>query len=250
MLAPRDAWNPVDPRTLSWVGGGFNGAVPLAAVLPGLVLGGAMLAGVHRGQRFGGPATPWRVAAWTAPMLAGPLIAYTAVVLGGDLVRTDGPDAHASEPGIAGRSDGVRPGGRRGGLGRGLGPLPAGRSRTGKTPRRARGCPASPAPSVARFELSSSSHATPWFRLPPDGRIGLFVAGTGVDSGELELEWGRTRDGRVMHVGAGAVGGINTRIATAPWTFVAASELPAPKQEADLVRIARRRRWSRAAPSG
>ena len=97
------------------------------------------------------------------------------------------------------------------------------------------GCPLR---GVPRFELSSSSPATPWFRLPADKRLGLFVAGSRVTDGELELEWGIEQAGQVDPLRSDPVVGIEPRVATTPWTFVAASELPAPDSRANVVRIA------------
>ena len=56
--------------------------------------------------------------------------------------------------------------------------------------------PATPVPGLQRFELSSSSTETPWFAIPPDRRLGLFVAGSGVGGGAIELQWGRRQRGR------------------------------------------------------
>ena len=88
--------------------------------------------------------------------------------------------------------------------------------------------PATPVPGLERFELSSSTTETPWFAIPPERRLGLFVAGSGVGGGPIELQWGRRNGAEVDVLRSDVVGDVQPRIPTSPWTFLAASELPAP----------------------
>ena len=87
--------------------------------------------------------------------------------------------------------------------------------------------PPSPISGLARFELGTDGRAaTPWFRLPANGRFGVFVAGSDTPSERLEVEWGAQKDDGVTSLEAAPVTGVQPRIETIPWTFLAASELP------------------------
>ena len=237
---PRDSWNPLDLRSLAW-NPGLDATLPfstLAILLPGLVLGGAMLVGVTRGRRFGGARTPWRVAAWTAPILAGPAIVFTFAVLARDLQRTDGwtltrqnLQSFVGDEGCGLGDDAVASTWSSASTLSAVGGAPSDEPPAW--------VPAAPLMGVPRFELSSASPATPWFRLPADRRVGLFVADA--RAGELALEAGRLRNGQVDILRSDAVSPVGTTVETSPWTFVAASELPAP-------RPGRERRPDRYAP--
>ena len=192
---PRDASNPVDLRSLAW-NPGVDASLPfskLALALPVVVLGCTLLLGVARGARSVTARAPWRVAAWTIPMFAAPLILFTVAVLARDLQRTDGWTlTRQNLDSLVGRSDcgladdvvASLPGSARA-LSMVGGPLPP-------TPS---WVPPAPVDGLRRFALSSSTPNTPWFRLPADGRFGLFVAGATVPGDQLALQWGR-QDGR------------------------------------------------------
>ena len=239
--SPRVGWNPLDLRTLSW-DPGLDAVVPFstfAIALPGVVLGLAMLVRLLRRRPFWSAEAAWRVAAWAAPMFAGPLILFTVGVLAADLVRTDSWTFTRQNLGsIVGRP----------GCGVADDALASLADTASQLPRSDRGeastavpeawVPAAPVEGLHRFELSNSSPATPWFGLPADRRLGLFVAGAGVSGGSLELQWGRLKGGDVEVLRSDVVGDIQPRIETGPWTFVAASELPPPHPLAELVRIA------------
>jgi hypothetical protein len=236
--SPRDAWNPVDLRTLAWVPGA-DAVLPfttLAIAFPAVVLGGAMLVAWIRRRRFWSSDTAWGVAAWTAPMLAAPVILFTLGVLARDFQRTDGWTlTRQNLDSLVGRSDCGLGDDTVASLWASSRSLPS--VDRGPTPAPPEWIPRAPVTGLPRFGLSPSS-ATPWFRLPGDGRLGLFVVGSGVAGGALQLDWGRQRDGRVDVLRSDVVGEIGARVETVPWTFVAASELPAPHPQADAVRIA------------
>ena len=187
---PRYPSNPVDLRSLTW-DPGVDAAIPftkLAIALPAIVLGAAMLAGLRRGARVAFSAIPWRVAWWTAPMLAGPLILFTLVVLSRDLQRTDGWTLTRQNLGsIVGRS----------GCGLGDDATAASWSTARSLPfiggegtaEPGDWVPIAPVSGLPRFEPSVGS-PTPWYRLPADGRVGLFVAGSGVTGDQVAFEWG------------------------------------------------------------
>ena len=236
---PRDAWNPVDLRSLAWVPG-LDAAVPFsrfAIALPAIVLGCAMIVGARRGARFAGAVMPWRVARWTAPLLAGPLIVFTIAVLGRDFQRTDGWTlTRQNLDSIVGRSGCGLADDATAALWSSSRSLPAIDGDRSAEPGTA--VTPSPVPGLPRSELSSSSPEAPWYRIPADRRLGVFVAGSRVTDGELALQWGREQGGQVDVLRTDAVGAIEPRVETSPWTFVAASELPPPHPLADVVRVA------------
>ena len=233
---PRDAWNPVDLRTLSWTPGPGAG-------LP-----------VHdSGDRPSHP-RPRRHDAPRAQATGGRFKACVECRRMGDSVgrcpddplhgrRADGGheadgrlDAHAAERrldrrpvgcGLADDAVASLPGSARS--------LQSVGSVSSMPPA---WVPAAPVPDLGRFALSPSKRATPWFRLPEDGHFGLFAAASAVTGGQLALDWGR-EDGkaRVDELRTDTFGDVVPRIETTPWTFVAASELPVPAPGANVVRI-------------
>jgi hypothetical protein len=236
---PSDHWNPLDLRTLGW-DARLTPVVSyssLAIALPALVLGVVLSAQLLRARQRPSGATPWRIAIWTAPMLAGPLIFFTVAVLAGDFVRSDGWTlTRQSLDSVVGRArcglgdDAVAslPGSAR--------PLAVGGSAGSSEP--SAWVPPAPVDGVARYELSSSSPETPWFALPADERLGVFVAGSGVSGGPLELQWGRRQGDDFEVLESDLIQDVQPRIETSPWTFLAASELPSPHPDAEVVRIA------------
>ncbi|MDQ3671171.1 MAG: hypothetical protein M3364_01855, partial [Actinomycetota bacterium] len=103
--------------------------------------------------------------------------------------------------------------------------------------------PPAPVEGLPRFALGpvaeSSTASSPWFALPEKGRIGLFVSGRPASSDRLELEWARSRDGRVRILGHGNVSASLALEAgaTLSWWFVAESELPLQPSGANAVRV-------------
>ena len=181
---PRYSWNPADLRTISW-DPGWDAMLPftsLAIALPAVVLGAEILVGLRRGRRNRRFRAPWVVAGWTVPLLAGPLVVFTVGVLITDAQRTDGWTLARQNLGAIVRSAGC-----------GLADDGVPAMWRSAIPLASVG-PAKPAPMDAwvpdvpvaglrRFELSSSSGgsvSTPWFRLPADRRLGLFVAGASI----------------------------------------------------------------------
>jgi len=243
----RHAWNAEDLRSLDWTLGfeAWLRLSTLAVALPLVLLATGLLLGVARGNRARLPQIPWKVASWTAPVLAAPLILFTVGVLVADAVKTDSWTFTRQNLGAL-----------RGNVGCGLADdlvVPASGSE--------RALPTSdgggirPVPSwvstppvvgLPRFVLGptkAGSAQTPWFRLPSGGRFGLFVGGTPAPSDRLELEWGRVRGGRAVSLETGEVSTdfASEAAAVLSWRFVAAGELPARSRGADVVRIVRRR---------
>ena len=249
--AVRDSWNPLDLRTVGWFSG-VASAIPftsIAVALPAVVLAVALLIGVIRGQRYGGRATPWRVAAWIVPMLVAPMILYTTAVLANDYRKTPGWTlTRQNLQSLSGRAGCGLASDAEASLWSSAKPLAM---VAGPNPVNAPSwIPPSPVPGAARLELSSTRARTPWFRLPRDRRLGLFVAGAGIRPGSLALQWGRARTGSIEVLGSDGVGGLAPRIASAPWTFVAASELPRPDPRATVVRLAVPQAGAPGAPIG
>jgi hypothetical protein len=235
--SPSDHWNPLDLRTLGWETRvtPFVSFSTLAIALPAIVLGAAVSIQLRRPPPRSSAPVAWRVAAWAAPMFAGPLILFTMVVLARDAVRSDGwtvtgqsldsivgragcglgDDAVASLPGSASALTVASPAGPSE-LAAWIPPAPV---------------------DVPRYEISSTSPETPWFALPGDRRIGLLVAGSGLSGGPLELQWGRRQGDDFEVLESDLLGDVQPRIETSPWTFIAASELPSPHPDAEVVRI-------------
>jgi EmbC C-terminal domain len=99
--------------------------------------------------------------------------------------------------------------------------------------------PPSPVEPVPRFALGPENGATPWFELPADGRIGLFLTGERRPSDRLLLEWGRARTGGVVRLGAAAIrDDLGPMAGDTAWRFRTGDELPEPDEEANAIRVA------------
>ena len=236
---PREAWNPVDVRTVGWTPG-LDALFPyshLAVALPLVLLYGTALLRLARSDAGLLPRAAWSVASWSAPLLAAPLIIFTAGVLGADLVKTSSwTFTRQNLESIVGTQDC--------GLAEDVDVPSLDTARA--LPVAASGASAPPAPSwvpqlpganVPRFALESTPRgaSTPWFRLGPDEPFGLFVAGA--DSGRLSVEWGASRGGRIIPLGADGVSVVRHSIATDPWAFVTSSQLPERHSGAEAVRV-------------
>jgi hypothetical protein len=232
---PSDSWNPFDLRTLTWTPAPY-GDVPfttLALAIPVALLVVATLAGLRHGHRLMAGRVAWGLSAWAIPIVAVPMICFTVGVLADDSRRTAGWTLTKQNlSSIVGH----------GGCGladdvvvslAGSEFLPPVGGSAHKTPT---WIPRAPTRGLPRFELSSSTTTTPWFRLRDGDRFGVFVAGSKVPGEALSLEWGEVgASGHVQALRSDPV----TEVASAatPWTFVDASELPMPATRASAVRI-------------
>jgi hypothetical protein len=238
---PRESWNPVDLRTVGWTPG-LDALLPfsqLAVVLPLVLLYGAILLEALRGRRESLPGAPARVANWTAPVFAIPLIIFTVGVLAADFVKTNSwtltrqnLDALVGDQDCGLAEDVFTP------LPRSMKPLSSAED-VGPRPTPA-WIPPAPASNLSRFELrptGQKSVTSPWFELPTKGQFGLFVAGLPDHSDRLALEWGSLDRGRIVPLGTASVDTARHSIETDPWSFLAASELPRPDPLATAVRV-------------
>jgi hypothetical protein len=238
---PRGAWNALDLRTLDWTLG-LESWLPFSKLALALPLA-LLAAGVASAARRGSHAyeVPWRVAAWSAPILVVPLMAFTVSVLVVDAARTaswtlprQNLDALHGE-GACGVADELLVPSYAS-----MRPLPLRNSATVEpTPA---WLPAPPVPRLPRFILgpvSRQSSASPWFVVAPDQPLGLFVSGQPAAADRLELEWGAVTGRRVRRVRLDAVPlrSVSERGATVPWRFVAAGELQRPPRDATVTRL-------------
>jgi Mycobacterial cell wall arabinan synthesis protein len=235
----REQWNVIDLRTLDWHPA-IEDVIPfaqLAALLPLVALGAVVAVGALRGRRELLPQAPWRVAAWTGPLLAVPLIVFTVAVLVADAAKTDGWTltqqnlGRSTECGLA--DDVVVP------TRSSVQPVfPSGPDTTQRPPWLPQ-LPAGAVEHVPRYVLgpaAARSTSTPWFELPPNQRFGLYVAGVPGPSDRLRLEWSHGRGGEVLQADDAGVEP-DPLAGNTPWRFYAAGDLPAPPPNATLVRV-------------
>ena len=203
--SPRHGWNPLDLRTLEWTLA-IEDSLPLQSLavgLPLLLLAGALLTARLRGRPRS--ETPWRVAAWTAPVLAVPLMAFTVTVLAADVLETDGWTLTRQNLDTL-----------RGDLGCGLADdvRVADRSTLRALPVVASEVEASASQAASDEARHSSStrwdggiDRTPWLRLPADRRYGLvvFSALPMGDDERLVVESGRSTGTEVERLGGTAL---------------------------------------------
>ena len=190
---------------------------------------------VRPSGRFMGARIAWRLSAWAIPIVVVPMICFTVGVLADDSRRTVGMDTYQAEHGLDRRAWGLWAGRRRGRFACRLGTPTSVEASAHEVPT---WIPPAPTRGLQRFELSSSTMTTPWFRLRDGDRFGLFIAGSTVPDDQLSLEWGQVgTSGRLQALRTDAVAGIVS--AATPWTFVGASELPKPAAGANAVRIVR-----------
>jgi hypothetical protein len=239
---PRHPWNEVDLRTLDWTLG-FEQSLSLASLavaLPVVLL--VVLVAVTRLRGGGSGDVPWRVASWTAPLVVAPLLVFTLAVLAADAAKSDGWTLARQNLGSLAGAAGC-------GLADDLVvPLPD----SARPLATVRGGEAAPVPAwvsppplagLPRFALGPvaerSTARSPWFRIPADGRFGIFLSGTPSATDRLALEWGRLRAREVESLGrAGLAAGLEREAgATVAWDFLAAGELPAPADSANAVRV-------------
>ena len=174
--SPRPPWNPFDLRTLDWTLGveAWLSLGVLASAAPLVWLSVSSLRA--RARQTATYREPWSVSIVAVPLLAVPLIAFTAAILIADAARTSGWT------------------GARGNLGALVGRHACGLADDLLVPKTAtmRPVPAAPAnvrsltlappapvPGARRYALGrtlSGSSSTPWFGAPRE-RLGMFVSG-------------------------------------------------------------------------
>ena len=235
---PRNPWSDLDLRTLSWTLGIERRLTfaKLAGVAPLVVLAGLTAIELARRRRIG--AAPWRAAAWTLPIVAFPLVAFTIGVLAADATKTStwtltrqnldtltGDNscglAHDALVAVPSSMRALRPLGAA---------SPSG-------PR----LPPPPVAGLPRFALRGPS---PWYAVPQQARaVGFFVGGTAGPTEALRLEWGRASGGRVESLGRATVStdfGADARQSLVPWRFFARSDLPSAPRGANALRLVAR----------
>jgi hypothetical protein len=245
----RPPWTELDLMTQDWTlrfEEGFLTLPKITALVPVVLLAGAGLYELVRRGRGRLYEVPWRVASWTALALAAPLIAYTAVVLVDDAVRTpswtltrqnleslrgDDRCGLAADAVVAANAT--------------MRPLPTlGSASVREVP-----------PWVARAPLAGLTRhflgiadgrtiaETPWFDARGRRPIGVFIFGLAGPPSSLDLEWGRIESGQVESLGVAQVESLlipEERIDFVPWRFFPAKELPPRPAGADAVRLALR----------
>jgi hypothetical protein len=215
--------------------------------LPLLAFAAWLVVAIVRGDRKRARESPGaQVAALTAPLVAAPLIVFTVGVLVADFAKTESwtltrqnvetlrgeLQCGLADETLVADAASVRP-------------------LEGTRPPRMRPVPewVTPPPTkdLPRFVLgppvSDGPASTPWFELPADARVGLFMAGSPGPTDRLVLEWGRRHGNRIETLEAAEVFARfepQPESATVPWAFLAASELPTPAAGSTLVRIALR----------
>ena len=247
-------WSPLDLRTLDWIRAFDDLHLQTVVVLlPLVALVAATVAGIVRRDMYPWR-VPWRVAPWTALMIAVPVLAFTAGVLVVDTARTgswtlgrQNVDALRGNAGC-GVVDDVSVA-----LPESARPLsPTQRPVSGETPAWIPPFPLERTPRLALGPTGSASSSSPWFRLPADASIGFFAAGTPTTSSDIRLTptdflglvWGSERRGRIRTLPPGEmdVSVEATELGTDPWHFFAAPQLPSRDPRANAVRITLRSR--------
>jgi len=244
--SPRGPWNNLDLQSLDWILG-FERRISLATVaglFPLILLGVAAFVELARDRRDRLRDVPWRVASWTAPALAIPVIAFTAGVLLADTVKTDSWT-------VARQNIDTPTGNLRCGFAddalvpsvSSMRPLTA--LGTGKVRRAPAWVPSPPVEGLPRFAvgpISGGSASSPWFDLSGGQPFGVFVAGSNELTEGLALEWGQRRRGRIERLGtdelrpeADVIAEVRPDFVT--WRLLSTQELPSPEQGASAVRF-------------
>ena len=189
--SPRTRLDPLDLRTLDWTPA-FEATVvsitALAVVAPlALLVVTWARARASDAAAFG---APWRVLAWSAPLLALPLIAFTGAVFVTDAARTVGwTHSRANFTSVARFQ--MRPCERS--------PRSVGRIDAASPTALSHRCsspdwvPPTPVPNAQRFVLGPISgirSSTPWFSVS-EGALGVFVSGELGRDDRLLSQWGR-----------------------------------------------------------
>jgi len=194
---------------------------------------------VHLG-RLGTAVAEGQVVVWGAPLVAVPVIAFTVGILIADTSKTDGWTlAGQNLDAIGGLDPGC-------GLGESL-VVPVSEEsralpvRDGDSSATPAWVPPSPAPGLPRYALGpgrGSSATTPWFELPADAPVGLFVAGATGPTNRLFAEWGRADgDGVAVLLREELDTDRNRLSGTSAWRLLASGDLPEREEAADMLRI-------------
>ncbi|MFY9579847.1 MAG: arabinosyltransferase domain-containing protein [Gaiellaceae bacterium] len=246
--SPRLAWGDLDLRTLHWTLGVERTLTfsKLAGAVPVVFLAALAAFAVARGRSERLREVPWLAAAWTATVIAVPLVAFTALVLVADSAKTHSwtlarqnvrtlrgdIDCGLADDALVPVAASMRA----------LAPLASAR-----LPAAAAWLPPTPERGLPRFALEPPavtmlSARSPWFALPSGHSIGFFVTAPQDSTAKLELEWGRAHGSRVERLGAE---GVSTDFANDAqpggrlyWRFDAAGDLPSPPPGATAVRFA------------
>ena len=240
-------WSILDLRTLDWTRDFDRLQVRTLVVLAPLVL---LVAASIRGVLRRDPPwlVPWRVAPWTAVIVSVPLIVFTCGVFVADALETSSwtlarqnVDALRGKAGCGVADDYAVA-------------LPESAQSvprlisvdTGGIPS---WVPPPPVSGLPRFVLGPSHDRTtssPWFRVPPDRALGLFVTGT-VGSAALRVVWGSSTNGKVDESRTGELrilglpGATNdaklANLGTDDWRLFAEPALAARPRWANVVRV-------------
>jgi hypothetical protein len=237
----RDPWNVFDLRHSTWRAD-FESQLSitvLAILLPVLFVGAVVATLLIRGDRERLRAIPWQAARWALPVLAVPVVAFTALVLLADAAKTDSWTLARQNVDVLRRTPGCGVADvDRVAVTSSMRPLPvAGKAEGDETGS----VPVPPVDGLARFALRRSpagpaSSRTPWFAVTPGERIGFF-AGVGREF-EVDVEWGRRRSGRVEETARESVPVVPPDVLSKvlTWLFVPLGERSG--QDADAVRLA------------
>lgn len=237
--SPRTAWADLDLQTRQWTLGFENrltlakvaGAAPVALLL---VL--AAFFALRRRSRL--RAAPWLAAAWAIPVVVVPVVAFTIGVLAADAAKT--PSWTLAKQNLQSLKGDLRCGLADDAL------VPVRASMRALSPvgsaqfSAARWLPPTPVAGLPRFALGPPPASSPWFRLPQAKHIGFFLAGIPGSADGLELEWGRTRNGKVEQLAANGVSvpTDDARPDLGYWRFYSAADLPAAPAGATAARFA------------
>jgi hypothetical protein len=245
--SPRGPWNNLDLQTLDWILGFERrmSLTTLAGILPLVLLGVATFFELARHHRDRLPDVPWRVASWTVPALAVPVIAFTAGVLIVDAARTDSwtvtrqnIDTLTGDLGCGLADDAVVPSVASMRLlavvdGKGASrPIPA-------------WVPPPPAADLDRFALvpaRGTAGSSPWFDVSGGQPFGVFAAGSSELLEGIAVEWGTRRGNAIESLGIDELPREADVIAEArpdlvSWRFLSTQELPPPEQGATAARF-------------
>jgi hypothetical protein len=247
--SPRKTWSDLDLRTLHWTLGierriTLAKAAGVAPILVLCALAALELARRRRSRRLAD--VPWRVAVWTVPLVALPLIAFTIGILAGDAFETSSWTlTRQNLQTLGGRlrcglaDDALVPSLRSMRSLQRLGP-----SGVAPSPD---WLPPSPVPGVDAFALEPQAAEqptrSPWFELRPGERIGFFLTGVAAPAESTWLEWGRRDGARVRAIRSDQVAtnlASDARPELAYWRFYAAGDLSGPPDGASAVRLSSR----------
>lgn len=238
----RRPWNPLDLRTLDWESNFFNrfGLSQLGVLLPVLLLAASLLIARSREQRTELYRVPWRVASWIPAAIAIPAILFTVGVLVVDAAKTSSwtvtrqnlesvvgdPGCGLADDVLVSQRDSARP------------LMVVG---TGEMQSLPAWVPRGPVEGLPRFALGPGTETpsfSPWFELPADRGLGLFVTGTPAPSDTLWVEWGRTGRNGIELLGSAEITEVVSELSgNAPWRFFSAGDLPTAHPRAMAVRV-------------